>query len=69
MLRSSSRSCSMNLELEKHRQGIRQLIILKSDEEGNEETRLTFKKRWHMRRALHQTPKVTITFIVSRQQP
>jgi hypothetical protein len=36
LLRSFSRSLTTNLKLERHRQRIRQLIILKTNEEENE---------------------------------
>ncbi len=37
------------------------------DEEENEETPLAFKRRRHMKRTLHQIPKIT-TFTFPRQQ-
>jgi hypothetical protein len=40
---------------------------LEFDEEENEETPLAFKRRQHMKRALHQIPKI-ITFTIPRQQ-
>jgi len=41
---------------------------LEFDEEENEESPLAFKRRQHMRRALHQIPKITTSTIQRQQQ-